>query len=79
MARMTRLKRLREEQGYSIRELADMAGVSPDTIYQVENGHRLPQPKNRRKIAEALGISPKEVLTYSLESMDEEEVAAAAG
>ena len=37
----TKLRRLRRERAWSIRELAQRAGVSTDTIYSLEHGRRV--------------------------------------
>lgn len=55
------LARVREERGLSIRELADEAGVSPDTVWRLETLRRAAEPKTRRKIAEALGTTIREL------------------
>lgn len=46
----------------SQRELAARAGVSPATIVRLENGHDA-HHKTVRKLAEALGISPRDLTT----------------
>lgn len=55
------LGRLREERDYSIRELARMAEVSPDTVYRLEHLKRGAEPKTRRALAKALGTSIKDL------------------
>ena len=62
------LKELREENAFSIRDLAVKAGVSPSTIARIESG--LPARHiSKRKIAKALKVSPKNIdwnLSYKL-------------
>jgi transcriptional regulator with XRE-family HTH domain len=53
---MDRLAELREKRGLTLRELSRMSGVSPDTINQIELGHRRPRPSTLRKLARALDI-----------------------
>ncbi|CAN5527669.1 hypothetical protein BH24ACT22_BH24ACT22_22390 [soil metagenome] len=53
---MDRLAELREKRGLTLRELSRMSGVSPDTINQIELGHRRPRPSTLRKLARALEI-----------------------
>jgi transcriptional regulator with XRE-family HTH domain len=53
---MDRLAELREKRGLTLRELSGMSGVSPDTINQIELGHRRPRPSTLRKLARALDI-----------------------
>lgn len=58
----TRLKQLREEQAFSVRDLAKEAGVSTDTITALEKGRRKAWPRNVRKLAIALGVEPRELM-----------------
>jgi transcriptional regulator with XRE-family HTH domain len=59
---MDRLTRLRELKGYSQRALAKESGVSPATIYELENGRRRPNPSTLRKLAKALGVEVSDLL-----------------
>ena len=58
-----KLRRLREERFISQRDLAKRAEVSPTTILHLEKGEN-PNPRlsTVRKIAEALGIDPNELI-----------------
>ena len=56
------LRRLRREAGLSQRELAGKAGVSPGTVYRLENGLRGAYPATLRKLAAALGVSPADLM-----------------
>ena len=59
----TKLRRLRRERAWSIRELAQRAGVSTETIYSLEHGRReWAWPRTIRKLAEALEVEPKELI-----------------
>lgn len=62
------LRRVREERGLSIRELAREAEVTPDTVWRLETLRRAAEQRTRRKIADALGVGIKE-----LRKPDEEE------
>ena len=73
---MEQLARLRELKGFSQRGLAKESGVSPATIYELENGRRRPNPSTLRKLAAALEVEvadllgadyPKEARRSSLE------------
>lgn len=55
-APMPPLRRLRRLKGWSLRDLAREAGVSVDTVLDLENRTRIPRPATMRKIAEALGV-----------------------
>ena len=57
-----RLRALRNEHVLTLRELADEAGVSKDTIWRLENGHSEAHPSTIRKLAEAFGVQPKELV-----------------
>jgi len=65
---MKTLKELREENAFSIRDLAAKAGVSPNTIARSEHG-KVIRPISKRAICKALKLSPKDIdwnLTYKL-------------
>ena len=57
-----RLRQLRQERALSLRELAEMTGIAFDTINKLELGKRDAQPRTIRKLAEALGVEPTEVM-----------------
>jgi|RhiMethySRZTD1v2_1073278.scaffolds.fasta_scaffold655966_3 transcriptional regulator with XRE-family HTH domain len=53
-----RLKRIREQRGWSPSELAERSGVPYETIYRVERGtHQEPRVSIAAKLARALGVS----------------------
>ena len=56
-----RLKELREDQAYSARELAEIAGVNYRTVLRIEGGQTNVQPRTLRKLAKALGVEPREL------------------
>jgi transcriptional regulator with XRE-family HTH domain len=56
------LKRLRQEQALSLRDLARTSGVAYDTINRLELGKQDAQPRTIRRLAEALGVEPKELM-----------------
>ena len=62
MPEVPNLKRIRNEYPLTVRELAEMSGVSYDTITKVENGHREARPSTIRKLARALGVEPRELM-----------------
>jgi transcriptional regulator with XRE-family HTH domain len=57
-----RLKTLRIEHVLTLRELAEAAGVSKDTIWRLEHGHSEAHPSTIRKLAKALDVQPKELV-----------------
>ena len=56
-----KLRELREDRAYSARELAELIGVHYRTILRLENGQGGTQPRTLRKLAEALGVEPREL------------------
>ena len=59
---MERLKELRRERVLSLRELEEKSGVSYNTIWRLEDGRQGAHPRTIRKIADALGVEPGELL-----------------
>lgn len=59
---MERLKELRTEHVLSLRELEERSGVSYNTIWRLEDGRQGAHPKTIRKLAEALGVEPRELI-----------------
>jgi transcriptional regulator with XRE-family HTH domain len=58
-----KLLRLRLNAGLTQIELAEKAGVSPDTIVRWEGGRgKRPHPGSLGKISRALGVSPTDLL-----------------
>ena len=57
-----RIKRLREESGYTQAELAEAAGVPVDTLRNWEYDRREPLASAICRLAEALGITSDELL-----------------
>ncbi len=59
---MQRLRELRKDKVLSMRELEELAGVSYNTIWRLEAGRQGAHPKTIRKLAEALGVEPRELV-----------------
>ena len=57
-----RLKELRRERVLSLRELEEKSGVSHNTICRIEDGRQGAHPRTVRKLAEALGVAPNELI-----------------
>jgi transcriptional regulator with XRE-family HTH domain len=57
-----RLRRLRRERALSQRDLSRMTGIAFDTISRLETGKQRAQPRTIRKLAEALGVEPRELM-----------------
>jgi transcriptional regulator with XRE-family HTH domain len=56
------LRRLREDRVLSQRELARMANLAYGTVWRLENGFENAHPQTIRKIAEALGVEPRQLV-----------------
>ena len=59
---MERPKELRRERVPSLRELEERSGVSYNTIWRLEDGRQGTHPRTVRKLAEALGVEPSELV-----------------
>ena len=59
---MQRLKELRREQVLSLRELEERSGVSYNSIWRIEDGRQGAHPRTVRKLADALGVEPSELI-----------------
>jgi XRE family transcriptional regulator, regulator of sulfur utilization len=57
-----RLRQLRVERALSLRALKEKSGVAYDTINKLENGHRPARLVTIRKLADALGVQPRELI-----------------
>lgn len=56
------IRRLRIEAGLTIQDVADKLGVTYQNISQYERGLRNPKPDTLQRIADALGVSPWDLL-----------------
>jgi XRE family transcriptional regulator, regulator of sulfur utilization len=57
-----RLRELRVERALSLRALAERSGVAYDTINKLELGQRPARLATIRKLANALGVDPRELM-----------------
>jgi transcriptional regulator with XRE-family HTH domain len=57
-----RLRRLRAENALTLRALAEISSVSYDTINKLELGRRPAHASTIRKLAQALGVEPRELM-----------------
>ena len=57
-----RLRQLRVERALSLRALGERSAVAFATINKLELGHRPARLVTIRKLAEALGVEPKELM-----------------
>ena len=70
------LKRRRIEAGLSLRGLAAAAGVSHDTVMEIEGGRRSPHPATVKKLADALGVDVGTLVDWDAEGLAEGKAAA---
>jgi len=60
-----RLLRERERKALTLRELADLAGVTHVTVWRIENETSgAARPSTLRKIAAALGVEPEALIDW---------------
>ena len=57
-----RLRRLRKELALSQQDLERTSGVAQHTISDLESGKRGARPSTIRKLADALGVEPRELV-----------------
>jgi transcriptional regulator with XRE-family HTH domain len=57
-----KLRELRRRRMLSLRELEQRSGVAFDNINKLENEKRRAQPRTLRKLAEAFGVEPHELM-----------------
>ena len=62
MVKLARLKLIRERKALTQRELAEKAGINRVTITRIENGYDQPFPATVRKLADALGVRPEDLM-----------------
>ena len=57
-----RLRQLREERALRQEDLAELAGVGKNTVNRLERNHTEPHMTTIRKLADALGVDPAELV-----------------
>ena len=57
-----RLRKVRRAHALSQRDLSRMTGIAFDTISRLETGKQRAQPRTIRRLADALGVEPRELL-----------------
>jgi transcriptional regulator with XRE-family HTH domain len=62
MVKLTRLKDIRQRKALTQQQLAERAGVNRVTIARIEGGKDEPFPTTVRKVADALGVEPEDLL-----------------
>ncbi len=57
-----KLRESRERRALSLRELSALSGVNYNSIWRIEVGRTGAKPRTIRRLAEALGVEPYELL-----------------
>ena len=57
-----KLRKLREQQALSLRELSGLSEVSYNAIWRIEVGRTGAKPRTIRRLAKALGIEPVQLM-----------------
>jgi transcriptional regulator with XRE-family HTH domain len=57
-----KLREIRRRRMLSLRELGERSGVAFDNINKLENELHRAQPRTLRRLAEALGVEPHELM-----------------
>lgn len=57
-----KLRSLRVERALTLRDLGEASGVSYNTINKLELGQRAAHASTVRKLAQALGVEPRELI-----------------
>lgn len=58
------IRRMREEQGLSLRDLAGRSGVHFASVSRVEVGARNPRARTLKKIADGLGVAITDIASH---------------
>ena len=58
------LSKIRKEQRYTQRELAELAGLNPNYYAKVERGNGMPSLKTIHKLAKALKVSATDIVGF---------------
>ncbi len=59
-----KLREVRERRFLTQQELADMIGTTKANISRMETGQQRPRPSTVKRLAEALGVSPDELVDW---------------
>lgn len=60
----TNLSRIRKQQRYTQREVAELAGLNPNYYAKVERGDGMPSLKTIRKLAKALKVTATDIVGF---------------
>ncbi|MFF5147545.1 helix-turn-helix domain-containing protein [Streptomyces sp. NPDC013157] len=65
------IRRLREERGYSLEQLAERSGLSFRGLIYIEHGRRNPSVLTILSIASGLNVAPAQLFEDGFEAPDE--------
>jgi len=65
-----RIRKLRTEQGFSLRYFGKLSGVHPFHVMSIELGQLAANTKTLGSIANALGVAPLDLLNHDAENDD---------
>ena len=66
-----KLREIRERKFLSQQELADLAGTTKANISRIERGDQQPRGSTVRKLADALGVRPEDLVDWSAGAGDD--------
>ena len=58
------LSKIRKEQRYTQREVAELAGLNPNYYAKVERGNGMPSLKTIHKLAKALKVTASDIVGF---------------
>ena len=58
------LSKIRKEQRYTQREVAELAGLNPNYYAKVERGNGMPSLKTIHKLAKALKVTATDIIGF---------------
>jgi transcriptional regulator with XRE-family HTH domain len=61
-----KIKKLREEHGFSLKELAEKSKISLSYLNEIENGKKHPNPDKIAQLADAFGVSYDQLVTLKV-------------
>ena len=59
---MDKLRQLRKKRVLTLQELADLAGITYNSVWRLEHGKHGARPATLRKLAEALNVPVEELV-----------------
>ncbi len=61
-----RVRQLRQDRGFTLRELADKSNLTLNSVGRIERGERTPSSVTVEKLARGLGVDPGELFESPL-------------